>query len=226
MATNTLAPYFQFMTVDNIMDSTDQSLGSSEPSTPTGNELDLSAAEGRARQAFGLTRGPEGIEHRSTAQITRAQLAGRSAEDRQRTHFVRNGEVPVVYLPGTAPSAESATRAANRLAAAETALASERQARQLAERTLAGVQSALHEAQTRLGHANLAHAEADEALQKSLAENAELKAQLECARTALQKSEAARQPAVAGGRARSHPPRADGAGRDVKGDAPKPVRWW
>lgn len=226
------------------MDSADPRFDSSKSSAPAGSELDLAAAEDRARQAFGLTNAPEGVEHRNTAQITRSQLAGRSGEDRPRTHFVRNGEVPVVYLPGSAPSAESLMHSTSRLVAAETALASDRQARQLAERALAGAQSALHEAQTRLGHASLARAEADEALQKFQVENAEIKVQLEFARAALQKSEAARQRAVAGGRARAPLPRADGIDRDAKrdnvdavrrgtgidvpptGGEPKPIRWW
>lgn len=238
----------QIVAVNSVMDSTGPRSNSFKSPDRIGEEPDLEAAEVRARQAFGLTSPSDSTDHRSTAQITRAQLAGRSSDDRQRTRFVQDGEVPVVYLPGSTPTASPLMRGASRLATTEAALEAERQARQQAERALIEAQSALHEVQTRLGHANLGRAEADETLQKLQAENAELTAQLALARTALQEAEEARQHAR-GGRARSSAPRVERGGADVvgdnadeaarqvtgieesktgvrKADEPKPVRWW
>lgn len=240
--------FINYWRINNMVDRAGPRFNSFKSSDPIVDEPDLRAAEVRARQAFGLASTSEGIDHRNTAQITRAQLVGRSSDERQRTRFVQDGEVRVVHLPGSTPPDSPLVRGESRLVATEAALESERQARQRAERALTEAQSALHEAQTRLGHASLARAETDEALQKLRAENAELKTQLVLARTAQREAEEVRQQAPSGRKnggsvsrsnrdSREVEQASDGATRQVAGteesktgvrkaSEPKPVRWW
>jgi hypothetical protein len=153
------------------------------------DEPELQAAEARARRAFGLTGASDGHDHHNTPQITRSQLADRSVGEHQRTRFVQDGDVPVVYVTGSSAVASSSVHGARRLIAAEAALESERNARQGAERALGEAQSTMSDIQTRLDHASLARAEMDEALRELRAEKGELEAQLTLARLARREAE-------------------------------------
>ena len=168
------------------------------PTLPSFRKLDpaedgpeLQAAEARARRAFGLTGASDGGDHHNTLQITRSQLADRSVGEHQRTRFVQDGDVPVVYVTGPSAPASSSVHGARRRIAAEAALESERQARQEAERALGEAQAAMADIQRRLDHASLARAEVDEAVRELRAEKDELAAQLALARLARREAEAA-----------------------------------
>ena len=88
----------------------------------------------------------------------------RHAERHQQPRrFVRDGEVQVVVLNRRDTAADSVAPPQNRLAVAEGALKTEQAARQRSERALAESQAAVHELQTKIGHANLARDEAVEA---------------------------------------------------------------
>lgn len=152
---------------------------------------ELQAAEARARRAFGLTGASDGGDHYKIPQITRSQLADRAVGEHQRTRFVQDGDVPVVYLTGSSAPASSSVHGARRRIAAEAALDSERQARQEAERALGEAQAAMADIQRRLDHANLARAEVDEALRELRAEKGELEVRLALARVACREAEAA-----------------------------------
>ena len=89
------------------------------------------------------------------------RAAERHTGDRPRQRFVQDGDVPVTMLHRTRPhEAESGNGGGTRLGAAEAALASERTARQRAERLLTELQATLHDLQTKWGHAELARQEA------------------------------------------------------------------
>ena len=150
----------------------------------------LRVAEARARRAFGLTDAVAGDDHHGTPQITRSQLADRAAGEHQRARFVRDGDVPVVYVTGSSVPASSSVQAAKRLLAAGGALQSEQRAHQQAERALSELRSALSAIQTRLDQALLARAEVDAALRQLRVEKGELEAQLTLARSARREAEA------------------------------------
>ena len=86
---------------------------------------------------------------------------------RPKRRFVAEGEVPVVHgrLSRRDKSALPAATTTNRVEAAETAARAEREARDRAERLLAEAQAAVHDLQTRLGHAQLAVSEGHQALE-------------------------------------------------------------
>ena len=162
-----------------MIDSATLCLDSSENSGPPSEGPELDQAEIRARRALGLIGGaPQGAAHRGTVQITRSQLADRVGGDRQRHRFVQDGEVSVVVIPRVSTNSSSAFYSANRLAEAEAALEVERQGRQRAEKALAEAQAALHDLQTKIGHANLARDEATEAAGHLRGENQALVAVL------------------------------------------------
>ncbi|HEY6431059.1 MAG TPA: hypothetical protein VIZ17_03695 [Acetobacteraceae bacterium] len=86
---------------------------------------------------------------------------------RPKRRFVAEGEVPVVHgrLTRRDESPQAAAPPTNRVEAAETAARAERDARDKAERLLAEAQAAVHDLQTRLGHAQLAVSEGHQALE-------------------------------------------------------------
>ena len=101
---------------------------------------------------------------RPAAETARPRVEARASErhagDRPRQRFVQDGDVPVTVLHRTRPhEAEIGNGSGTRLGAAEAALASERTARQRAERAVAELQAALHDLQTKWGHAELARQE-------------------------------------------------------------------
>jgi hypothetical protein len=95
---------------------------------------------------------------------------------RPKRRFVAEGEVPVVHgrLTRRDESAMPAAPATNRVEAAEAAARAEREARDKAERLLAEAQAAVHDLQTRLGHAQLAVSEGQQALENERSATAAL----------------------------------------------------
>ena len=114
---------------------------------------DQSETEAGMRRALGLGNQPNSQQH------WRQPI--RSADRHQpRRRFVSDGEVPVVLVGRRDQGADVTPSAgvsppANRLAIVETALKSEQQARQRAERSLAEAHAAIRDLTTRLGHAGL-----------------------------------------------------------------------
>ena len=150
-------------------------------------ELDddaLETAEARMRRALGdLENQGSGRGHDAPRPRPDNRLADRHSGERPRARFVQDGDVPVTVLNRSRPhEAEGAGGGSNRLSVAEAALASERTMRLRAERAVAEAQAALHDLQTKLGHAELARQE--------LAGRVELdKAAFEAERAALQARE-------------------------------------
>ncbi len=99
----------------------------------------------------------EGQPTEAETQMRRALGLLPGAGPRGRT---RNGDGPLVEHRGDRQAGSSV----NRIAAAEAALAAERQAREQLARQLRDAEGALHEAQTQRGHAELARDEAVAAL--------------------------------------------------------------
>jgi hypothetical protein len=88
--------------------------------------------------------------------------------NRPKRRFVTDGEIPVVHgrlQRRDEVGGPQATPVPNRVEAAEAAARAERDAREKAERLLAEAQAAVHDLQTRLGHAQLAATEAHNALE-------------------------------------------------------------
>lgn len=150
----------------------------------------MRAAEARMRRALGL----EGDQLRSRAPQERIDPSSRPAErfspQGHKRRFVHDGEVPVTLVHGLVPGRRehpdgNGTRAGtnaqptNRLEVAEAALASEIANRERAERALAESQAAVHDLQTKLGHADLARQEAVEALRRERETVAALRASLQ-----------------------------------------------
>ena len=108
-----------------------------------------------------------------------------SPTNRPKRRFVADGEVPVVHgrlqrRDETAPQTAPTT---NRLEAAELAARAEREAREKAERLLTEAQAVIHDLQTRLGHAQLAANDAQQAIEAE-------RATTESLRVALSETEA------------------------------------
>lgn len=99
---------------------------------------------------------------------------------RPKRQFVAEGEVPVVHgrLSRRDELALPTATTTNRVEAAETAARAEREARDKAERLLAEAQAAVHDLQTRLGHAQLAVSEGHQALESEKAAAAPLNDQI------------------------------------------------
>lgn len=114
------------------------------------------------RRALGLT-GDRAVRS-SPLQIKRPQAgppgqsAGRSSADKPRHRFVQDGAVPVTILNRHRPDEADGLSASH--AAIEATLQDERIARIKAERSLQETLATVHDLQTKLGHAELAHREA------------------------------------------------------------------
>lgn len=114
------------------------------------------------RRALGLT-GDRTVRS-SPLQIKRPQAgppgqsAGRSSADKSRHRFVQDGAVPVTSINRHRPDEADGLSASH--AALEATLQDERIARAKAERSLQEALTTVHDLQTKLGHAKLAHREA------------------------------------------------------------------
>lgn len=114
------------------------------------------------RRALGLT--GERLVRSSPSQAERPQAgpsgqsAGRSSTGKPRHRFVQDGAVPVTIVNRHRPD-EAEGQSASR-AAIEAMLQDERAARAKAERSLQEALATVHDLQTKLGHAELAHREA------------------------------------------------------------------
>ena len=181
----------------------------------------LSNEEARMRQALGL-RG----DGSAVRPVQRREPDGRGRR------FVKDGEVPVVVLSGPKDPAAAAPAAGNRLAAVEAELRSERAAREKAEQSLREAQASVERLETKLAHAELAHAEALGA-ERQAREQAERA--LGEAREAIAAREAELASARERGRARtaasSEKPRGKTAAKPRKSAEtakrePQPVKWW
>ena len=137
----------------------------------------MQAAEARMRRALGL----DGEQLRSRPAQDRVDAPQRPADrfstPGHKRRFVHDGEVPVTLVHGlvsgrrehadgngTRPGAN--LQPTNRLEVAEAALAAEIATRERAERALQEAQAAVHDLQTKLGHADLARQEAVETLRR------------------------------------------------------------
>jgi hypothetical protein len=126
---------------------------SETPQSTTENELES------MRRALGLS------DHASQHESPPDPRGGvgqiqRHEQDRRARRFVRDGEVPVVVLNRARDTSNTVSVPSNRLALAESALRTERTARERAERALHEAQINIQHLQTQMGHAALAHAEA------------------------------------------------------------------
>jgi hypothetical protein len=146
----------------------------------------MQAAEARMRRALGL----DGEQLRTRPMQERVDSPQRPAERFSPGHkrrFVHDGEVPVTLVHGLVSGrreqadgngARGGTNAqpTNRLEVAEAALAAEIATRERAERSLQEAQAAVHDLQTKLGHADLARQEAVETLRREREASAGLRA--------------------------------------------------
>jgi hypothetical protein len=169
--------------------------------------------------------------------------ADRFLTPRPKRRFVADGEVPVDVVH----RAQSPGTAATRAEAAEHALGIEREARERAERALADTQNKLRELQTKIGHAELAAAEAHASAEAERQESAGLRAAVEAAEQRASVAEAAAEEAAQRMRAlreemaqasesravvRLPPPKAVKVARGKKARTTasareqQPVKWW
>jgi len=125
----------------------------------------MTSVEERMRRALGLTSGRDGRSAAAQPESPHAapprHSAGRSASDKPRHRFVQDGAVPVTLVNRHRPDEANAPPASR--GAVVTALQDERAARGRAERSLQETLATVHDLQTKLGHAELAHREAAEA---------------------------------------------------------------
>ena len=119
------------------------------------------------RRALGLTGERSGRSNPPQAEQPQAgppgRPAGRSPADKPRHRFVQDGAVPVTIVNRHRPD-EADIQSASR-AAIDATLQDERAARARAERSLQDALATVHDLQTKLGHAELAHREASSAAQ-------------------------------------------------------------
>ena len=150
---------------------------------PELDDASLETAEARMRRALGdLENQGSGRGHDASRSRPDNRPSDRHSGDRPRPRFVQDGDVPVTVLSRARPHEAEGANGSNRLSVAEAALASERTMRLRAERAVADAQTALHDLQTKLGHAELARQE--------LAGRVEVdKAAFEAERAALQARE-------------------------------------
>ena len=211
------------------------------PSDPETSSLE--ADEARMRRSLERAGGPQpAVRPQPSAAFDSFQSRGPATRPRQR--FVQDGEVPVT-LVSRARQGEPGPVSQSRLAASESALATERTARTKVERSLQAALATLQDLQTKQRHAELAH---QEALQAAIAERQAAEARLADtdARLAEQADRAARMEAELAGlrvtpptpAARTQalsdtPPKPKrGSGKPRKPVAarvprePKPVKWW
>lgn len=165
------------------------------PNTPS----DADGAESRMRKALGLQGG--------TPTLPAQQ---RPEQARQRHRFAQDGSVPVVMLNSRGDAESTALR--DRNAALDTALDSEKAAHAATRRQLQEAQAAVQALQTRLVHADLAHADA-------LASERKAREQAEAVLIPVQ-PEPELQPEPAAPR-----PRKVRATTALVRE-PKPVKWW
>lgn len=190
---------------------------------PAGDGRELHDAEARARRAFGLDATDTTVRRRDEMPA-RAGSTDRLLADRQKRRFVHDGEVPVVVMGGVGSSSATGANPTNRLAVAETALDSERVARRRVERALSEAQAAVHDLQTKIGHANLARDEATEKAGRLAAELQRLQELLELERVGRAEAEQALR-AGAERKRPAAPVLKSRLGRPRRGE-PKPVKWW
>jgi hypothetical protein len=202
----------------------------SEPA-PAGDAMQ--AAEERMRRALGLG----GEQARPRPPQERANPVQRSAErfsaPGHKRRFVHDGEVPVTLVHGLVPNRRdhpdgNGTRGGtnaqptNRLEVAEAALAAEIATRERIERALAEAQAAVHDLQTKLGHAELARQEAVEVVRRERESAAGLHDslhKLEAQVTVVQQAREAAEFALA--ELREHPPAPP---QEVPEETPRPRR--
>ncbi len=131
------------------------------------------------RRALGLTgdRGSRGSPPRTERPQAGPQVrpASRLSADKQRHRFVQDGDVPVTILNRHRPDEADGLSASR--AAAEAAVQDERAARAKAERSLQDALATVHDLQTKLGHAELAHRELSATAQAARAEADALRAE-------------------------------------------------
>jgi len=142
------------------------------------------------RRALGL----DGEQLRARPPQERVDVSQRPAERFSATghkrRFVHDGEVPVTLVHGLVSGRRehgdgNGVRAGanvlptNRLEVAEAALAAEIATRERAERALQEAQATIHDLQTKLGHAELAHREAVESLRRERESAAALRVSLQ-----------------------------------------------
>ena len=150
------------------------------------------------RRALGLEGGAS-----KGRQQDRPDAAQRQAERFTVGHkrrFVQDGEVPVTVVSSRRDSAGEATphrgapgtAAPSRLEAAENALAHEITSRQQAERALAEAHATIHDLQTKLGHAELARAEAADGLHREQETIVVLRSELRACEERLHAAESVR----------------------------------
>jgi hypothetical protein len=202
------------------------------------DDADLPQPEARMREALGLRSNGTRIPPSQNNRPERAMDHGVGTPRRHR--FVQEGEVPVEVMSLREHAGRGATPAPGfrqRGGEDSAALATERSAREQAERALAEATDRVRELQTKLGHAELARDEAlalamqrqtqIETFQTELRDAAAREAALEAAREAARaqpappvvRKAAAPKPPVAAKPAAAPRPR----GRKP---APKPVKWW
>ncbi len=186
------------------------------------------------RRSLERAGGPQpAVRPQPNAAFDNFQSRGPATRPRQR--FVQDGDVPVT-LVSRPRQGEPGPVSQSRLAASESALATERTARIKVERSLQAALATLQDLQTKQRHAELAQQEAlqaaaaeRQAAEAQLAERAEHAARLEVEVAALRASQLAAQvQPVPESPAKSK----RGPGKGCKPDTartprePKPVKWW
>lgn len=140
------------------------------PNSPSPKALDTLSVEERMRRALGLTSDSAGHSTSPPEQQragSQGRLTGRSSADKPRHRFVQDGAVPVTVVNRHRPDEADGLSAGR--AAVEAALQDERAARAKAERSLQEALATVHDLQTKLGHAELAHREASGTVQAARA---------------------------------------------------------
>ncbi len=194
----------------------------SDPAKPSKPDTDApSSEEARMRHALGLRE--DGTYNRPPQR--------RDHEGRGR-RFVKEGEVPVVMLNGARDAAASAPLPSNRVVAAEGALRTERVAHERAEHALREAQAGIERLETKLAHAEMAHAEAlaaerraREAAEQTLAEALAEREALETRLAGLEQRLHAAEAEPRRGRTPGTSPTRRVA-RQTAEQEPEPVKWW
>lgn len=177
-----------------VTDSIERTVRDGQDASATGP---VDEAEMRMRRALGLAGNAQGSATRreTGGQVPHHRPSG--GTDRPTRRFAQDGDVPVVVLNARRDHASGTGSPVNRVAAAEAAARTEREARERADRALKDALATVHDLQTRQGHIELARHEAVEAARKSAAELeslrqalAEHQQELDAAQAALQASEA------------------------------------
>jgi hypothetical protein len=164
-----------------------------------------------------LLTSPEDAEARMRRALRVGEPAGGGAPQEQGNrarparHYAQDGDVPVVRLPGRKDHAGAAA-----LAKAEEALQDERAAREKVETALRQAQAMIQTLQTKMAHAEIAHAE-ELAAQRLLTEAA-LAAKKDEAPAYVPEPAPAPEPVQAVRREKVKPA--------PEGSEPEPVEWW